>query len=329
VLEHKLVIGVDEAGYGPSMGPLTICATAWRVPMSFDADQMTHGLKPEFLTKPLQLDSIHIPIGDSKKIHQGKLAAEGLLLGSRFIAYLIDGKIEDDWDHRIKCFAREDWKRLSKIPWYGKVQSKHSRSLNEAIADQPCYFEAAATKLKSSSIELVGVQSRVIDEIEFNRHIDLTGNKSILLSESTLTLVKDVIMAISTKSELIEVYCDKHGGRNRYQSILTHIFDQEWFSIEIESQGCSRYTANWNGHLIQIQFKVEGDSIFPSAAASIIAKWTREDLMERLNAFWQENILDGVKPTAGYYVDAMRFAEQIQASARRLRLDRDSWWRKK
>ena len=57
----------------------------------------------------------------------------------------------------------------------------------------------------------------------------------------------------------IEVYCDKHGGRNRYQALLTFVFDEEWFAIEIESRACSRYTAKWAGHSMQIQFKVDGD----------------------------------------------------------------------
>jgi ribonuclease HII len=125
------------------------------------------------------------------------------------------------------------------------------------------------------------------------------------------------------------VYCDKHGGRNRYQAILTHCFDEEWFDIEIESRGCSRYKAKWAQHEMGIQFMVDGDSIFPSAAASIIAKWTREELMNRLNGFWQTKVVGGIKPTAGYYVDAMRFANQIDEAVEKLGLERDQWWRKK
>ena len=31
----RIVIGVDEAGYGPNIGPLIVAATAWRVPAKF------------------------------------------------------------------------------------------------------------------------------------------------------------------------------------------------------------------------------------------------------------------------------------------------------
>ncbi len=325
----KLLVGVDEAGYGPSMGPLTICATAWRVPISFNACEMSQRLEPEFLAKPIKPTSMHVPIGDSKKIHREKLAVEGLLLGARFQCFAMDGTIPLDWDSRIASFARQDWERLSKIPWYVGRPSGFTEKLGQTILDQPAYFRAAIEKLRTNSIALVGVRMRVIDEIEFNQQVDRIGNKSTLLSEASLALVKQVVVEFANKGEAIEVYCDKHGGRNRYQAILTYMFDEEWFGIELESRGCSRYVAKWDGHVMQIQFKVDGDSIFPSAAASIVAKWTREELMARLNGYWQANVLGGLAATAGYYVDALRFAKQIEGTALKLGLARDSWWRKK
>lgn len=325
----KLLIGVDEAGYGPSMGPLTICATAWRVPSSFDAFEMTSLLEPEFLAKPIRSNSTHVPIGDSKKIHREALAVEGLILGARFLSFEIDGTIDSEWDSNIAAFARQDWDRLASIPWYAKRPSTHFAILDKTIVDQRSYFHAASAKMKTHSIALAGIRMRVVDEVEFNAQVDRTGNKSTLLSEASLALVKQVISEFAREGEDIEVYCDKHGGRNRYQAILTFIFDDEWFEIEIESRACSRYTAKWDGHSIQIQFKVDGDSVFPSAAASIIAKWTREELMDRLNGFWETKVAGYIARTAGYYVDALRFAEQIEGTASKLGLDRDHWWRKK
>ena len=91
--KKKLVIGVDEAGYGPSMGPLTICATAWRVPCDLSASEMTSLLEPEILAKPIKQNSNHVPIGDSKKIHRDNYAVEGLILGARFLSFAINGKV--------------------------------------------------------------------------------------------------------------------------------------------------------------------------------------------------------------------------------------------
>lgn len=290
---------------------------------------MTTLLEPEFLAKPIKSTSKHVPIGDSKKIYREALAVEGLILGARFLCYEIDGTIPSEWDSNIAAFARQDWERLASIPWYAKRQSTYFATLDKAIVDHCDYFHAASAKLKTHSIALTGIQMRVIDEVEFNRQLDRTGNKSTLLSEASLALVRQAISAYAREGEDIEVYCDKHGGRNRYQAVLTFMFDEEWFASEIESRACSRYSAKWHGHSMQIQFKVDGDSIFPSAAASIIAKWTREELMDRLNKFWEIEVAGDIAPTAGYYVDALRFAEQIEGTASKLGLDRGLWWRKK
>ncbi len=331
--QTKLQVGIDEAGYGPRMGPLTIGATAWRVPVPFDADDMTKLLEPEFLSKPIQSQSTHVPIGDSKKIHRDKLAVEGLVLGAWFLCYAANRAVPADWDSQMAAFAFQDWNRISKVPWYVPLtsprQSHWIERLDGLISDYPAYFGAAITKLNSHAISLAGIRMRVIDEIEFNQQISRTGNKSTLLSECSLELAREMVREFSKPGESIEIYCDKHGGRNRYQSLLTFTFDEAWFEIEMEGRECSRYSALWRDRSVRIQFKVDGDSIFPSASASILAKWTRESLMERFNGFWQANVQGGIASTAGYYVDALRFAEQIETTAMRLGLHRDKWWRKK
>ena len=38
-----LIIGVDEAGYGPNLGPLAVCATAWRIPSELNSDLIVIG----------------------------------------------------------------------------------------------------------------------------------------------------------------------------------------------------------------------------------------------------------------------------------------------
>lgn len=325
----KLIVGVDEAGYGPSIGPLTVCATCWRVPSSFDVTQMSLLLEQEIQARPWKPTLTHVPIGDSKKIHQGRYSVEGLILGTYFLFHACDGKPVADWDSRLASIAREDSKRIQSVPWYALRSTDREERLISFLAEPEAYFNAGRKKLKSLSIQAVGLRMRVLDEIEFNAQINRTGNKSTLLSEASLQLVNDSVKVYGRKGESVEVYCDKHGGRNRYQSVLSHVFDQAWFEIELEGKSCSRYSTLWRGYPLRIQFQVNGDSLFPSAAASIVAKWTREELMDRLNRFWQSRCSEPLSVTAGYYVDALRFAKQIEKAAETANLPKERWWRKK
>ncbi len=56
-------------------------------------------------------------------------------------------------------------------------------------------------------------------------------------------------------------------------------------------------------------------------------QWMRELQMSKLNAFWRAKV-DALVPTAGYPVDAKRFAVEIEAVAERLGMQRDDWWRR-
>ncbi|MEQ1826051.1 MAG: hypothetical protein ABL921_08895 [Pirellula sp.] len=322
----KLIIGVDEAGYGPSMGPLTICATAWRVPHDMNADDIRAMLEPDIMPKPWSPSASHIPIGDSKKIYREPHAKAGLELGARFLVFALTRTDPVPWEAAFSQIAIHDWSRICSVPWFAGMTKDTLRECDEDLGGR---LRTAQAKLQQCGIELVGLQMRILDEPEFNRLVDQLGNKATLLSEASLGLVREILLALARTGESVEVYCDKHGGRNRYQALLSYSFDQAWFTTEIEGRTCSRYVALWNDHTVQIQFQVEGDGIFPSSAASIMAKWTREYLMERLNEFWSLKVPGGIAPTAGYYVDAVRFASQMDSQAKSLKLDRDQWWRKK
>ena len=66
-----------------------------------------------------------------------------------------------------------------------------------------------------------------------------------------------------------------------------------------------------NGRTLGIEFSVEGDQRhMPIALASMTAKYVREALMQRFNAYWR-TFLPQLAPTAGYYSDAQRFLADI------------------
>ncbi len=47
--DSRIVIGVDEAGYGPNIGPMLVAGTAWRVPKSLDENAFVELLGKPFI----------------------------------------------------------------------------------------------------------------------------------------------------------------------------------------------------------------------------------------------------------------------------------------
>jgi ribonuclease HIII len=162
---------------------------------------------------------------------------------------------------------------------------------------------------------------------EYNELVHEFGNKSTVLSLSSLLLVKELLAQVPTRQN-ISVMCDKHGGRNRYRSLIEIAFDVKQVEIEAESPQQSRYRFRFGDSDIQISFSVQGESQLPVALASMFAKYTREIFMMAWNQYWHQQIA-GIEPTQGYPVDAARFLKQIQTHLSRLNIELNSIWRER
>ncbi|XZE35102.1 hypothetical protein SH501x_000587 [Pirellulaceae bacterium SH501] len=354
-VDGRIVIGVDEAGYGPSMGPLVIAATAWWVPNVLVADQLAESFADCFQPKPSLPRGDFLSIGDSKKILIGKYGWPSLSLAAQWI--LRESMRQASESASLRMLLQDDWSRLQTVPWYRDLTQgsqlpvhRYLGNQHDSSSDSKTRDSLLATispkiseRLASSGVKLLDTQARCIDEPEFNRLVSLSGNKSTVLSDLSLSLAKSIaIRAAATAAEFlntpqshparlkcIEMFFDKHGGRNRYQALLMNAFDGVWVECDCEGPRISTYRAKWGDYQIQFSFRVGGDSLIPSGAASVIAKWVREHSMASLNAYWEQEAKEQIRPTAGYYVDALRFAEEIDSTAIRLGLARDMWWRSK
>ncbi len=71
-----LVIGVDEAGYGPNLGPLCIGLSAWEV--SSEEQDLSQLLEPVVSSKPAK---DRVAVADSKQLYKPGGGLETLELG--------------------------------------------------------------------------------------------------------------------------------------------------------------------------------------------------------------------------------------------------------
>lgn len=319
-----LLIGTDEAGYGPPLGPLVIVATAWRFPDSRTAE---HAFMP-FVDGLELTGGCRLRIGDSKQLFKpgGTRPLAGL---EATIAALVPprGTVANPpttLKHLLAQLCGDDLVELAERPWFADLDTPYP--LTPAPADEGPMPELVHKTLGRLGIELVEIAARVIDATRFNHLCGIMGNKATLLSETTTELVCRCIDAEPHEPQVL-VYSDRHGGRHRYGALLQHARPDAMLAIVAEGSPESRYRLAEAQRTIDWRFTVQGDRFAPVAFASMVAKYLRERMMERFNAFWQKHHREPLRPTAGYATDAKRFCRQIGPTAERLGITADSYVR--
>ena len=175
-------------------------------------------------------------------------------------------------------------------------------------------------------VRYLGAMVSIVMARRFNSLLRKHGTKSSLLTHATLRLVKRCLGSWAGCQEIVDVVCDKHGGRNRYAAMLQSGQTDALVMVHQEKRPLSRY--GWrDGHRdVRWRFVMKSERWLPSALASMTAKYIRELSMLSFNAYWAHHV-PGIRPTAGYPTDARRFRREISDAQRRLRLP-DRWlWR--
>ncbi len=318
-----IVLGVDEAGYGPPLGPLVVAATCWRFPV-----QKPSALWPRMHRCAHRLQQAQIPIADSKQVYRAGRGWVELEQGA-WLAFASGGialpcsyaQLFDALDGR--------WSQSRQLaPWEADFSLQLPQQLdpaNWAAALQRC-----RQGLASLGVELLGVQARVLFPAQFNQLLHRWGNKAQLLSHTSLELVREVLVPLVEKDgpEPVLVICDKHGGRNHYGSLLMEHFPARWFRPREESAACSVYSHGQGPQRMDVYFQRGGEQHLVVAWASLVAKYLRELAMQAWNHFWCRR-LPRLRPTAGYPQDARRFWEQTACLRKQLRWPRQWLWRER
>ncbi|MFH5806906.1 hypothetical protein, partial [Alienimonas sp. DA493] len=208
-------------------------------------------------------------------------------------------------------------------PWFADLETP----LPDA-AGLPDLTAAWRTAGAAAGVELIGLHADVLFAPRFNADLQRLGGKGRLLTGASLGLLAQVWDPATAPATRVE--CDKHGGRNFYAAALAEAFD-ELPAIIREGAAGSEYTLGprENGHgRHRLGFRPKNEAFGPVALASLVAKFTRELLMDRFNAWWADRV-PGLRPTAGYPVDANRFRADTADARAALGVPDDAFWRAK
>ncbi|MGQ0551654.1 MAG: hypothetical protein ACT4PU_00365 [Planctomycetota bacterium] len=298
----QVVAGIDEAGYGPPLGPLVVACAAYR---------LGAGTKESVLHRLLSLPARAggLPVDDSKRLYAGARGLARLETTALGHIALLRGalplRVGSLLEHAVDLHPES----LAELPWYTKLSSLR---LPQAAAVDDILTRSARQQelLDDRSLSLAGLWVAPVLEPRFNELTRQRSSKAWPLFLATGRLL-DTLMAACPRDEIL-VHIDRHGGRAHYAELLTGFFPLAPLRILREEPEESAYRLSFPGRPpVELRFTVRADGQrAPTALASVLAKTVRELFMCSLNAWFAERV-PGVKPTAGYPVDARRFLREV------------------
>lgn len=338
-------VGFDEAGLGPTLGPLVVAGFATRAddgaagePSLALLERLAQAVGP-----PGTRDG-RIEVGDSKKIHAGarKLAriersalatvawVYGALPGTvaQLLDLVHDGDAEHDDDRRAPWWAALD-EALPVACERGEIEEAGAR------------LAAVATR---AGVEALWYRADVVSAARVNRELAAEvareGTKNTWATHAVLRHAGRALAALDAPA--LSVWCDKAGGRQAYRAPLERVFPDlcaesglplfergASLTTRIERRERSRYGLALGQRAVELGFVMKGDQLDARIAwASILAKYLRELIMRALNAHFAARV-PGLRATAGYPQDARRFIAAAEAALGPETLDRGIWIRTK
>lgn len=312
------VVGIDEAGYGPNLGPLVQAAVAVRLP---DGDPAGwEALKPAVRRAVGRADG-RLMIDDSKKVYT-RGGIEALERSVRAALALLEPTVGDLFRRTALPGICEE---LAAEAWYDPAHSA-------PVAADPAAATADHAAYSASLPGGVGFgapAASVVPAPQFNRICDQSGSKGTVLARGLVALIPAALGGMPQDGEPVVIDCDKQGGRNYYAALLQQALPDGWVVVERESADESRYRIERLDRSVTVTFRprAEGNSV-AVALASMLCKYLREVCMLQFNRFWARHV-PGIKPTAGYPVDARRFYAEIRRAMDKLGLLDDQVWRKR
>jgi hypothetical protein len=301
-----LLVGIDEAGYGPTLGPLVVAASLWRVaPRHVEAD-LWQVLSP-CLARSVRRGDDRLAVDDSKCAFDRK---KGIATLERTVLAFVQsaGLPCGTLGELLVGLGGDGRAATSTLPWERDLE--HPLPLDPARSRCEHAGERLRTCMAQEQAVCIGLSARVLTADAFNRRVAQTRNKAVVLLEQVLDLLASATRAAAGDQD-VHVRIDRLGGRSDYRELLLAAFPGRHVHERELSPRASRYRLASARSDWFVEFLVDADQRhLPVALASMLAKYLREVLMERFNAFWRR-WLPELRPTAGYYEDAQRFLAEI------------------
>jgi hypothetical protein len=325
-------VGIDEAGYGPNLGPLVMTAVMAESSVGKTRDRGAASLAfwDDLRTTVDRAggDPDRLWVDDSKAIFCGGKGRQRLETSALAAIHAAAAACPRSLRSMLEIVGAGTFDDVELSSWLRPCDNENH---DPAIAGEPGLEDRLAQRPLAPSDgtwRITGVRSIVVGPARFNRGLDNHGLKSAVHYEAFEQLLAWV-WNCTTDGVRTEVLGDKHGGRHFYYAPLTRSFPDTWIDRGVEGPELSRYTVRDAARRMHIRLEPRADCNDGLVAlASIVSKTIRELWMDVFNDYWCDS-LPGLKRTAGYHTDAKRFRTDIEAAAAAANCDPSLWWRMK
>ena len=309
-----VLVGIDEAGFGPILGPLVISSSALSVPHNLMKADLWQVLRKSVGNSRRHLAG-RVLIADSKKAYSRSVGIKPL---ARTVSAVLGclGQSPATLSELLRLLCPDCLERLESYPWY---KGAGSYAISGDQADMAIASGVLKRDLASNNLELLAVRSCCLDVAYYNDMVAAVRNKARVLFSGTSRLIKQAFDEFG-RDEL-QIVVDRQGGRIRYRPALQRMFGEMELKILRESTAVSSYELESNGKRMRLHFAVDGDERFlPVSLASMVSKYLRELLVDNINRYFA-GFHASLRPTAGYWKDGLRFIEDLRRNVPHLRYD--------
>ncbi len=305
--------GIDEAGYGPMLGPLCVGAAV----LVFDDIDPASGAPDAWSMLDGAIcrrrrDKHHrIAIDDSKRLKSAGHGPPALRHLERGVlafhcAMAPDGPVAQGRAWTDTALLDALGATAPSRPWSGETARLPLSNDLDALRIDGARLRRT---LAECHARCDWIACRSIDAGTFNDRTDLESKAAVNFA-TAMTLVEAIIERSGADHPRILI--DRHGGRLHYRQDLQRCFGDARIQVLAEDQALSRYRLRMHSGAATITFASASDRRhLPVALASMIAKYVRELHMLRLNRWFTKRMPD-LRPTAGYIEDGRRWIEDVE-----------------
>ena len=176
-----ILAGIDEAGYGPLLGPLVVGCCAFDLP---DADPQAplpclwKRLR-KLVSKSRNRSGKKIHVNDSKQVYSPSIGLRELERSVLILAHAGGLTHAADFTDFLRDVAMHVLDDLHEYPWY-KLELERFPLENDAISLR-LFANALRLEMERSQARCVHLAARVVLERQLNRMVAATRNKASAL----------------------------------------------------------------------------------------------------------------------------------------------------